>query len=210
MNNAGIKKTNIVLSILAIIVGLLILIIPGQCFKAIVILIGLASIANGIFNVVKVRTLIANPEYHMLITIRAFVSIIVGLLAVLLPAIFTKTASGIWTVMMYCLAVYLVITSAMELYAITKLKNSGIATKPYVSEILASLIMAVILFIVPAKIGEIIVRIIGALVMLLGVAFLVVELKSRPLVVYSEEVPNVASENPENSDGEFGAEKDEK
>ncbi|MCR4790981.1 MAG: DUF308 domain-containing protein [Treponemataceae bacterium] len=186
--NMDFKKSNIAYCIIAIVIGLLLIIIPRQCIKIIVILLGLFSIANGIYNLVKIKNLISDPDFKILITVRGLFSIVVGILAVLLPLIF---AGVLWTVMVYTLAVFLILTAGMELYATVKMKNAGIETKPYITEIVFSILLGILLFFIPPKtFGEIIVRIIGAIIVLISVAFLIVEFKNRPLIVYAEEVPN--------------------
>ena len=98
------RKTYIGIGILAIIIGLMMLIVPHQCIKAIVIILGVFSVANGVYNLFAIRRLIADSDFAITITIRGIISIIVGLLAILLPLIF---AGVIWTIMVYILAFYL-------------------------------------------------------------------------------------------------------
>lgn len=184
--NPAMRKTYIGIGILSIIIGLMMLIVPHQCIKAIVIILGIFSIGNGIFNLFSIRNLIADSNFVKTITIRGTISIIVGLLAILLPLVF---AGILWTVMVYTLAFYLLISSGMEIYSIIKMKQVGINTKPYIAEIIGSIVIAIILLIIPAKIGTLIVRLLGIAIMIIGVGLLFFEIKSKPLVVYTEEVP---------------------
>ena len=69
------------------------------------------------------------------------------------------------------------------------MKQVGINTKPYIAEIIGSIVIAIILLIIPAKIGTLIVRLLGIAIMIIGVGLLFFEIKSKPLVVYTEEVP---------------------
>ena len=68
------------------------------------------------------------------------------------------------------------------------MKQVGINTKPYIAEIIGSIVIAIILLIIPAKIGTLIVRLLGIAIMIIGVGLLFFEIKSKPLVVYTEEV----------------------
>ena len=43
--------------------------------------------------------------------------------------------------------------------------------------------------IIPAEIGTLIIRLLGIAIMIIGVGLLFFEIKSKPLVVYTEEVP---------------------
>ncbi len=181
------RKTYIVIGILAIVIGLLMLIVPQQCVKIIVILLGFFSLGNGIFNLFHIRKMVADPDFIKTINIRGIVSIVVGFLAIFLPLAF---AGILWTIMVYTLALYLLVSSGMELYGIKKMDQVGINTKPYIAEIIGSIIIAIILFIIPAKIGTFIIRLLGFLIILVGIILLLAKTKREPLIVYAEEVPN--------------------
>ena len=92
--------------------------------------------------------------------------------------------------MVYTLALYLLVSSGMELYGIKKMDQVGINTKPYIAEIIGSIIIAIILFIIPAEIGTFIIRLLGFLIILVGIILLLAKTKREPLIVYAEEVPN--------------------
>ena len=186
------RKTYIGIGVLAIIIGLMMLIVPHQCIKAIVIILGVFSVANGVYNLFAIRRLIADSDFAITITIRGIISIIVGLLAILLPLIF---AGVIWTIMVYILAFYLLISSGMEIYGATKMKKVGINTKPYIAEIIGSVIIALILLIIPAEIGTLIVRLLGIAIMIVGIGLLFFETRNKTLIVYAEEVPNDPNES---------------
>lgn len=185
------RKTYIVIGILAIIIGLLMLIIPQQCVKIIVIILGFFSIGNGIFNLFHIRKMVADPDFIKTINIRGIISIAIGFFAILLPLAF---AGILWTIMVYALAFYLLASSVMEYYGIKKMDQVGINTKPYIAEIIGSVIIAIILFIIPAKIGTLIIRILGLLIILVGIILLLAKTKREPLIVYAEEVPNDPNE----------------
>lgn len=186
------RKTYIGIGVLAIIIGLMMLIVPHQCIKAIVIILGVFSVANGVYNLFAIRRLIADSDFAITITIRGIISIIIGLLAILLPLIF---AGVIWTIMVYILAFYLLISSGMEIYGATKMKKVGINTKPYIAEIIGSIIIALILLIIPAEIGTLIVRLLGIAIMIVGIGLLFFETRNKTLIVYAEEVPNDPNES---------------
>ena len=186
------RKTYIGIGVLAIIIGLMMLIVPHQCIKAIVIILGVFSVANGVYNLFAIRRLIADSDFAITITIRGIISIIVGLLAILLPLIF---AGVIWTIMVYILAFYLLISSGMEIYGATKMKKVGINTKPYIAEIIGSIIIALILLIIPAEIVTLIVRLLGIAIMIVGIGLLFFETRNKTLIVYAEEVPNDPNES---------------
>ena len=94
--NPAMRKTYIGIGILSIIIGLMMLIVPHQCIKAIVIILGIFSIGNGIFNLFSIRKLIADSNFVKTITIRGTISIIVGLLAIFLPLVFAGILCLTW------------------------------------------------------------------------------------------------------------------
>ena len=190
----AIRKTYIGIGILSIIIGLMMLIVPEQCIKAIVVILGIFSIGNGIFNLFSIRKLIADSNFVKAITIRGAISILVGVLAIFLPLVF---AGILWTVMVYSLAFYLLISSGMEIYSTIKMNQFGINTKPYIAEIIGSIVIAIILLIIPAKIGTLIVRLLGLAIMIIGIGLLFFEIKSKPLIVHAEEVPENSNKDKE-------------
>lgn len=185
--NPAMRKTYIGIGVLAIVIGLMMLIVPHQCIKAIVVILGVFAVANGVYNLFSIRRLIADSDFAMTITIRGIISIVVGLLAILLPLVF---AGILWTIMVYTLAFYLLISSGLEIYGAIKMQKVGINTKPYIAEIIGSIVIAVILLIIPAEIGTLIVRLLGVAIILVGAGLLFFETRHKPLVVYAEEVPN--------------------
>ena len=178
------RKSYIALGILAGIIGLMMLFAPTEWIKVTVIVLGAGTIINGLYNLKTVRILVTDTDYQRLISIRGFTSIAIGVLAVLLPLLI---AGIVWTVMIYILAVYLLLSAGTELFALTKMKKGGIDTKPYMYEVFFSICFAVLLFIMPAKFGLIIVRIIGILILLAAAGFLFREWKNKPLIVYPEQ-----------------------
>lgn len=178
------RKSYIALGILAGVIGLMMLFAPTEWIKVTVILLGIGAVINGIYNLKTVRNLVTDTDYRRMITIRGFFSIVVGFLAVFLPLLI---AGIVWTVMIYVLGVYLLLSAGSELFALTKLKEAHIDTKPYMYEVFFSIGLAVLLFIMPAAFGVIIVRIIGILIFLASAGFIFREWKNKPLLVYPEQ-----------------------
>ncbi|MCK9169963.1 MAG: DUF308 domain-containing protein [Treponema sp.] len=184
------RKTNFMLGILLAVVGLLMIVAPDKCIKAAVVILGLEAIANGIFSLIKIRQLISDKDFQSAVLIRGIISIIIGLLAVILPLRF---AAAMWTVMLYVLAAYLLLAALLELYAVAKLRNTGIERKQYVVEAIVSIICAVILFIIPQQAGMVIIRILGVVVLLVSLIYVLYEWRNRPIVIDNVEVVDDSS-----------------
>ncbi len=182
------RKSYIGVGVLSIVVGLLMLFAPDAWTKVVVIILGAAAIVNGIFNLFYVRKIISDSNYRKAVILRGVISVLVGLVAVILPL---ALAATVWTVMLYILGAYLLVSSILEIYATVKLRSSGINAKPYYGEIVISVIMAVILFIIPAQLGMALVRVLGVLLLLAGIAVLVWEVRNRKYVVVPTTVEDV-------------------
>src|SRR5574344_1956175 len=156
----SLDKTNFALGILLAVVGLMILVAPTDSIKIVVILLGAGAFCNGLYNLLKVRLLSEDSDYRRTVLIRGWVSIVVGLLAICLPLVMAKT---VVTVMVYVLAIYLILSAAAELYLVYKLHQIRVPSKSFAGEAVGSIIVAVILFLLPANFGIVIVRILGAL-----------------------------------------------
>lgn len=177
------RKSYIALGILAGIIGLMMVFAPTEWIKVTVILLGIAAVINGLYNLKTVKNLITDADYQKIITIRGFISIAIGIIAVLLPLLI---AGVVWTVMIYILAVYLLLSAGSELFVMTKMKAAQINTKPYMYEVFFSIGLALLLFIMPAAFGLVIVRIIGIIIVLLSIGFIIREWKNSPLTIYAE------------------------
>lgn len=155
------------LGIVLTLTGLAMLFIPEGFISAVVISIGVATISSGIFTLARFRNLVDDPAFRKVFTVRAIVSLAVGLVAILIPLLFAKT---IWTAACYILACYLLASAALEVYAIGKLREAGISVTAYAYEIAASVIIALVLFAFPGTVGILLVRGSGALLALSGIA----------------------------------------
>lgn len=175
------RKSYLGIGILSLIAGLLMLFSPDAWIKVVVILLGLAAIVNGCFNLFYVRRIFDDDYFRRSIIVRGLLSLVVGLVAVILPL---ALASAIWTAMVYMLAAYLLVSAALELYASLRLRASGVDTKPYYGEIVGSIILAIILFIIPAQVGIVLVRICGALLVLSGLGVIFWQWRNRGVEHY--------------------------
>jgi uncharacterized membrane protein HdeD (DUF308 family) len=179
------RKTNFMLGVLLSVVGLMMIVSPDKCIKVAVLLLGVEAILNGVFNLVKIRQLIVDKDFQLAVFVRGIISIVIGLLAVILPLRF---AAAMWTIMLYVIAAYLLLAAVLELYAVAKLRNAGIERKQYVLEAIVSIICSVILFIIPHQIGMVIIRVLGVVVLLVSMVYVLYEWRNRPIVVDNVEV----------------------
>ncbi len=171
------------------VVGLFMLISPDSFIKFAVIILGIALIFDGIFILVTVRNLIVDKNYGFVMAVHGWLSIAVGLLAVLLPMIF---AEAFWTIMAYTLAVYLLTAAGMEIYAINMLSRNGISTKKSIFEVIICVILAIMLFILPSQLlGNALVRVFGVVLIATGAIFALVQWKLKPIIIQPDSIEDL-------------------
>ena len=187
------KKMDWLFGAIVALMGLLLIIMPKFWICAIVVLIGLALIGYGAYNLKITRVLYDNINYKKSILIKGIANILIGVFAILFPMAF---GNSVWTAMVYLLAIYLVISAGLGFYSVTLLKNSGIERKKYVWENLVLLLIAIVLFIIsPNKLGLAIVRIIGILVMIVGGILALLGVKSAKEIIIVDEAAQTESKS---------------
>lgn len=174
------------------VVGLFMLISPDSFMKFAVIILGITLIFDGIFILVTVRNLVVDKNYALVMAVHGWLSIAVGLLAVLLPMIFAEI---FWTIMAYTMAVYLLAAAGMEIYAINMLSRNGISTKKSIFEVIICVILAIILFILPSDIlRNTLVSVFGVILIIIGVTFALVQWKLKPIIIQPDSVEDIIEE----------------
>lgn len=182
-------KNKFFLGFMTAALGLFLLISPDTFISFFVILLGVAAIIDGVFILATTRDLIIDPQYKLIVTVRGVLSIVVGLLSVILPI---AVAAVVWKAMAYTLAFYLIVSAAMQIYTITKLHRNGIMVRQSMIEVLSSLVIALVLFIIPAQTaGHLIIRLFGIILLVIGIGLIVIQWKSRPEVIVPDSVEDV-------------------
>lgn len=186
VNKIDIK--NFVFGILTAIIGLIVVIFPKRSIEVVVILLGICAIISGIYNLLKVYKISENPEFRKVVLVRSIISIILGILAVVLPFAFIKVIETIVKVMLYVEAIYLILSAFAEIFMVEKLKSENANVKNLQLEILGSILIAVLLFLLAANFGETVVRILGVVCMIAGISYSIYYYFHKPIVVEAENV----------------------
>ena len=193
------KRWYLFSGILAAILGLLVIIFPQFWIRLVVVIIGLAAIAYGIYCIKFTKAVFDDSYYKRTILIKSIVSIIAGIMAVLFPLAIGGAA---WTAMIWVLIIYLLVSAAIGFYAAALLKDSGVERKRFIVENLLLLAVAVVLILIsPRALGNAIIRLIGIIVMVAGIVLVVFDILSSKNEVKAE-VIDVKEETPENHDGD--------
>lgn len=170
------SKSYLGMGLLSMVAGFFMVFSPDSWTKIVVILLGLAAIVNGFFNLFYVRRVFDDSYFRRSVIIRGLLSLVVGLVAVILPL---ALAAAVWTAMVYLLAAYLLVSALLELFATIRLGASDVNSKPYYGEIIGSIILAVVLFIIPAQVGILLVQICGGLLVLAGLGLIFWQWRNR-------------------------------
>lgn len=162
-------------------IGLFMMVAADAFIKFAVIILGIAAVLDGIFILYTAKNLIIDENYAFIMKIRGYLSIAVGCLAVLLPLVF---AAVLFTIMDYTLAAYLLISAGLEVYTINKLRRNGYAIRQSVIEVVSSVILAVVLFLIPSEtMGHLIVGIAGLVLIITGLVMAFIQWRNRPLIM---------------------------
>ena len=196
------KRWYLFSGILAALLGLLVIIFPAFWIKLVVVILGLAAIAYGIYSLKITKVISDELNYRRTILIKSIVSIVAGLMAVLFPLAIGGAA---WTAMIWLLIFYLLISAAAGFYAAALLKDSGVERKRYIIENLLLLAAAVVLILIsPRSLGNAIIRLIGIVVLVAGLALILFDVfsaRGKVEVIIKDERP-LAEEETVNHDGD--------
>ncbi len=197
------KRWYLFSGILAALLGLLVIIFPAFWIKLVVVILGLAAIAYGIYSLKITKVISDELNYRRTILIKSIVSIVAGAMAVLFPLAIGGAA---WTAMIWLLIFYLLISAAAGFYAAALLKDSGVERKRYIIENLLLLACAVILILIsPRSLGNAIIRLIGIVVLVAGLALILFDVfsaRGEVEVIIKDERPAKTEEEVVNHDGD--------
>ncbi|MCH5282146.1 MAG: hypothetical protein J1E59_00645 [Treponema sp.] len=185
------KNTNYFLGIMMVIVGLMMCMAAEPIIMVLVIVLGISALAEGVFVLTSVMPLIDERPFKIECAVRAAISVIIGLLCVILPL---RMATFVWQVMIYIFAIYALISAALGIAIVLRLRSEGFPMKRYVIEIAASIVLALILFALPSSFGFTLIRLGGVLMILAGGITTFVAWKNRDIVIETVEVRDADDE----------------
>ena len=194
------KRWYLFSGILAALLGLLVIIFPTFWIRLVVIIIGLAAIAYGVYCIKFTKAVFDDSYYKKTILIKSIVSIIAGVMAVLFPLAIGGAA---WSAMIWVLIIYLLVSAAIGFYAAALLKDSGVERKRYIIENLLLLAVSILLILIsPRDLGKAIIRLIGIVVLVGGAGLILFDVFSNRNEVKADVVEVKDETPPENYDGD--------
>ena len=182
------KVTNLLLSFLAALVGILIAIFPQGSIQFTVILLGIAALVKGLIDLVKVQSLSEDSVFRKTVIARGIFSIVMGLVAVILPLALFNTAQAVVCVLLHILALYMLICALGSFILAARLNAEAEFSQPYMMECIYSVIIAIVLFILARINLSSIVRVVGIVIFIAAVAFGIYTFKNPVVVIQPDSV----------------------
>ncbi len=171
-------NTTAVLAAIISILGIYMM-FQGESFaKAFVALLGLGMVITGINSLVSMRIYALGPRNRSALIIKGLVNMGVGVLVIIL-SLSTKNFST--HLLLYILAVQLLISALISVFQAFFLRKGNISVAPLLSEALFSLVLAVLFFIFPTQIGDLLLKLVGVVLLASGVAMFVWSMRIRKL-----------------------------
>ena len=168
----------LLIAIVIVLIGIFILVRQDLFKQILVIALGVLAIITGITSLATMNKYSFGKFNHGSTLVKGVLGIVVGMLAVIMPLATGETA---WTFIIYVLAAELVISSLVLFIDAVAVKSAGFPAAPLVTEGIVSLIFAVILFLFPRDVANLLVTILGITVLIVGVtlALLAIAFRNR-------------------------------
>jgi len=173
------NNSNYFLGIMTAIVGLMMLLAAEPVIQVLVIVLGISAVLDGGFMLGAVAPLCVEKNFKIQCYIRGIVGIIIGILCIVLPL---RVAEFAWQTLVYIFAIYSIFAAICQIPITITLHQDGFPVKRYVIEIIATLVLALILFFLPSSAGFTIIRIGGGILLIAGAAITFLAWKNRDII----------------------------
>lgn len=155
----------LLVAIIIVILGIFILVRQDLFKQILVIALGVAAIATGIGSLATMNRYSFGKFNHTSTLVKGVLGIIIGVLAVVMPL---ATGETVWTVIIYILAAQMLISGLVMLSDSIAVKSAGFPASPLVTEGILSLVLAIVLFVFPRNVADLLVTILGIIIIVVG------------------------------------------
>ncbi len=156
----------LLIALVVIALGIFILVREDMFKQVFVMALGLVAIVTGITSLATMNRYSFGKYNHGTTLVKGVLGLIIGVLALIMPL---ATGEAVWTVIIYLLAAQMLIAAIVMLTDAVAVRSAGFPAAPLVTEGIISLVLAVILFIFPRDVADLIVTILGITVIVVGV-----------------------------------------
>ena len=152
-------------ALLIVILGIFILVRQDLFRQILIIALGIVAIVTGISSLATMNRYKFGKFNHTTTLVKGVLGIIIGVLAVIMPL---ATGEKVWIVLLYVLAAQLLISSLVMLTDSIAVRAAGFPASPLVTEGLVSLVLAVVLFVFPRGVADLLITIFGITIIVVG------------------------------------------
>lgn len=151
----------------------------GESFvRFFVVLLGLFVTVSAVAQLLALSSYRLIPFFHRATLVRTIVSIILGLCAIILPL---ATAKVSWMLLLYTMATVLALSAIITLIDAILTAKGGAFRLSLLLDGLFSLAVSILLFAFPEKIGTVLLKLVGILVILAGLSLVVIASRGRSI-----------------------------
>ena len=176
------RITNLALGIIIGILGLIFIFAPKFTITLFVLVAGITLLVAGVIMIIQGFStnsrIIRNSFFY-----RGISALIIGILSTAVPSF---VAGVTWTIFVYVIAGYLLISSIIK---IVYSKRFSIPLDNIVVDIIIPIVFGILCLFMPLKLGATIIRLIGVVGLVVSIALIIREVRNRPIVVEAEVVP---------------------
>lgn len=167
-----------VVGALIVALGIFIMFQQDSFLRVFVVLLGLFITISSALQLVSLASYRLNPFFHRTTLVRTIISIIIGLVAIVVPM---TVATVSWTVMLYVIAAVLGLSAVITLIDAMVTVRGGHFRPALLGDGLFSLAVSILLFAFPEQIGTILLKVVGLLIIVSGLGLVVVASRGRAL-----------------------------
>jgi uncharacterized membrane protein HdeD (DUF308 family) len=166
MKGRGAWILQLLAALVVVALGVFIL-VRQDLFKQILIMaLGVVAIVTGITSLATMNRYAFGKFNHGSTLVKGVLGLIIGVLAVIMPL---ATGEAVWTVIIYLLAAQMLIAAVVLLIDAFAVKAAGFPPLPLVTEGLISLVIAVLLFLFPRDVANLLVTVFGIIIIVVGI-----------------------------------------
>ena len=154
-----------IFALLIVILGIFILVRQDLFKQILVISLGVVAVATGISSLATMNKYDFGKFNHTTTLVKGVLGIVIGVLAIVMPL---ATGEAVWMVILYILAAQMLISALVMLTDSIAVKSAGYPAAPLVTEGIVSLVLAVVLFVFPRSVADLLITVFGITIIVVG------------------------------------------
>ncbi len=168
-----------IMGALVVALGVFIMFQEETFLRFFVVLLGLFVTISALVQLISLSSYRLIPFFHRTTLVRTIVSIILGLSAVILPL---ATAKVSWMLLLFAMATVLGLSAIITLIDAILTAKGGNFSLSLLLDGLFSLAVSILLFAFPEKIGTVLLKLVGVLIIIAGLVLVVIASRGRSLL----------------------------